>query len=66
MILSTYLSNHRFYLLGMLRVTLAQDVACTELGTDTYLWFSGFNEQGYLQVWSGEMPRLASDGFVLF
>ncbi|ELK4796045.1 hypothetical protein RVS30_005200, partial [Pseudomonas aeruginosa] len=65
MALSTHLSNHKLYLLGMLCAILAWGMACIELGANTHLWFSGLSEQGYLQAWSDEMPRLASDGFVL-
>ena len=64
MALSTHLSNHKLYLLGMLCAILAWGMACIELGANTHLWFSGLSEQGYLQAWSDEMPRLASDGFV--
>lgn len=65
MALSTHLSNHKLYLLGMLCAILAWGMACIELGANTHLWFSGLSEQGYLQAWSDEMLRLASDGFVL-
>ena len=61
MALSTHLSNHKLYLLGMLCAILAWGMACIELGANTHLWFSGLSEQGYLQAWSDEMPRLASD-----
>ncbi|MBW0799544.1 hypothetical protein KX852_28095 [Pseudomonas aeruginosa] len=59
MALSTHLSNHKLYLLGMLCAILAWGMACIELGANTHLWFSGLSEQGYLQAWSDEMPRLA-------
>lgn len=49
MALSTHLSNHKLYLLGMLCAILAWGMACIELGANTHLWFSGLSEQGYLQ-----------------
>ncbi|MGC3094973.1 hypothetical protein ACPTJ1_31345, partial [Pseudomonas aeruginosa] len=49
----------------MLCAILAWGMACIELGANTHLWISGLSEQGYLQAWSDEMPRLACDGFVL-
>ena len=52
MALSTHLSNHKLYLLGMLCAILAWGMACIELGANTHLWFSGLSEQGYLQAWS--------------